>query len=293
MLKDAQAGEEAVRSRMLSQSVGNGIWGQINGLFGTDAATRDAAAVKRNGYGVFGGIDAAIGGHARAGLAGGYTRTSFTIDGRASRGTIRTKQVLGYAGGTLGPVALRASVGYAWSDNSTARRVAFAGYAATHDAKYDGGVLHGTVEAGIKRPLLGGTVEPFAGIETYRVRSDAFAETGTTTALVARAKSETFTLADVGIRADTSIVDGVRARTQLGWRRVIGDVRPNATLAFAGTDAPFTVAGAGLSRDSATMVLDIEWKPVERLSIVAGYSGSIGGNGADDNRLQLTASFGF
>jgi uncharacterized protein with beta-barrel porin domain len=124
MLKDAQAGEEAVRSRMLSQSVGNGIWGQINGLFGTDAATRDAAAVKRIGYGVFvfGGVAAALGTHARVGLSGGYTRTSFTIDGRASRGTIKTRRVLGYAGGTLGPVALCASVGYAWP--TTAPRAA-------------------------------------------------------------------------------------------------------------------------------------------------------------------------
>jgi uncharacterized protein with beta-barrel porin domain len=117
------------------------------------------------------------------------------------------------------------------ADNSTARRVTFAGYAATHDAKYDGGVLHGMAEAGIKRPLLGGTIEPIAGIEAYHVRSDAFAETGTTTALVARAKRGTFTLADVGMRADTPIV--------------------------------------------------------------AGYSDFIGDNGADDNRLRLTASLGF
>ncbi|RZF60953.1 hypothetical protein EWE75_20360 [Sphingomonas populi] len=293
MLKDAQAGEEAVRGRTLSQSVGNGIWGQISGLFGTDAATRDAAAVKRNGYGVFGGVDAAIGTRARAGLAGGYTRTSFTIDGRASRGTIKTKQVLGYASGTFGAIALRASVGYAWADTGTARRVAFAGYTASHDASYDGGVLHGMVEVGVKRPLLGGTVEPFAGVEAYRVRSDAFAETGATTALIGRAKSETFTLTDLGMRADTPIVAGVSAHTQVGWRRVIGDARPSATLQFAGTDVPFTVAGAGLSRDSATMALDLEWKPVERLSIVAGYSGSIGGNGADDSRLRLTASLAF
>ena len=294
MLKDAQAGEDAVRSRSVSRAIGNGVWGQVNGLFGTDAATRDAAAVDRRGWGIFGGVDAAIGAHARAGLAGGYTRTTLDVDARASHATIETKQVLVYAGGTLGPVVLRASVGYAWSDDTSRRSVGFTDYAATHAAKYSGATLHGVFEAGITQPLLRGTVEPYVGVEAYRVHSDGFAESGNTaTALVGQAKSETFTLSNLGLRADTPIVNGISARTQLGWRHIIGDARPSATLQFAGSTLPFTVTGAGLSRDSATMALDLEWKPVDRLSIIAGYAGAIGGNGAEDNRLRLSASLSF
>ncbi len=294
MLRDAQTGGDAVRSRMLSHPNGHAVWGQVNGLFGTDAATRDAAVVDRRGWGIFSGIDTAIGTHARAGIAGGYTRTSFDIDARASHGTIKTKHVLGYAGGTLGPVALRASVGYAWSDDKTTRTVTFTDYTATHRAAYRGETLHGMFEAGITRPLLNGKVEPYVGIEAYRVHSNSFAETGTTaTALVGRATSETLTLSNLGLRADTPFVNGLSARTHLGWRHVIGDARPNATLQFAGASLPFTVTGAGLSRDSALLALDLEWKPVKQISIVAGYSGAIGSNGADDSRLRLTASLGF
>ncbi|TPG48196.1 autotransporter domain-containing protein [Sphingomonas glacialis] len=294
MLKDAQAGADAVRSRMASRAISNSVWGEINGLFGTDAATRDAAAVNRRGWGIFGGADVAIGAHARAGIAGGYTRSSFAIDERASRGTIKTKQVLAYANGTLGPIAVRASVGYAWSDDRTSRSVSFLDYAATHSASYSGHTLQGLFEVGVTRPLLNGSVEPYAGIEAYRVYSGAFAETGAAaTGLVGRSKTETFTLSNLGVRTDTPIVNDVSARIQLGWRHVLSDARPDATLQFVDTTSAFTVSGAGLSRESATLSLDLEWKPVDRLSIVAGYSGAIGGNGADDGRLRLTASLGF
>ncbi|KQS03518.1 hypothetical protein ASG11_03985 [Sphingomonas sp. Leaf357] len=292
MIKGAQAGEDAVRTRILSRSAGNGIWGQITGLDGNDDRGPSVASVGRRGWGAFGGVDIAVGEHLRAGIAGGYTRTRLNVDERASSATVKGKHLLGYAGGALGPISLRGSVGYSWVDNKVRRSIVFTGYSAIHNSDYDGNVLHGLLEAGVKRPLLGGTVQPFAGIEAYRVHNDAFTESAGATALVGVARNQTFTMSNLGVRADTPLVGGLSARTQLGWQHVLGIAQPRSTLQFVGGQLPFTVVGATLSRDSAAVSLDLEWRPVETFSIIAGYSGAIGSNG-HDSRFRLTAAIGF
>lgn len=200
--------------------------------------------------------------------------------------------MLGYAGGAFGPATLRTIVGYAWTKTDTARSLAFPGFAGRASARYDGDVLHGVVEAGIARPLMSGTIEPFAGVELYRVHTDAFVEGTSAIALAGRDTIETFSLTTIGVRGQTPIVRGLSARSRIGWQHVLGDARPQAVLQFAGGSVPFAVSGAPLSRDSAAVALDLAWQPVERLTITSGYSGSIGGAG-DDSRLRISLAFGF
>ena len=167
MLKTAQGVQDAVRARLLAPAVGPGLslWAQAMGQSGTDDGGNGASQVERQGWGGVGGIDIAIGAAGRIGIAGGYTRTTLSIDSQASAATLKGKHALVYAGTTAGPVAIRSSLGYAWVDNTVRRTVAFTGYIAGLTSNYDGNVIHGQVEVGLPHPMMGGTVEPFAGIE--------------------------------------------------------------------------------------------------------------------------------
>ena len=297
MLRGAQAGEDAARTRLLEPGEQSGIWGQAIGQSGTDdgepggSGNRPGSArATRSGWAAFGGIDLVADG-ARFGVAGGYTRTDLSIGARGSDAEVETRQALGYAGGMLGPVAVRSAVGYAWTSADVTRGVAFPGYAAVARSDYDGDVLHGFVEAGLPAPMFGGTVEPFAGIELYRVHTDAFAETASAVALAGDARDQTFTLTTLGMRGQTPIAEGLSARSRLGWQHVLGNTDPRSTVRFAGGAQPFQVSGAPLSRDAALVSLDLAWQPSERLTITSGYSGSIGG-ASEDNRFRVSLSLG-
>jgi len=294
MLKDAQGAQEAVRMRLLSPISGEGVqlWLQANGRSGRDDGARGTAAVARHGWSGVGGVDLAMPDGARFGIAGGYTETRLAIDDRDSAATLKSTHALVYAGGMLGPIALRSSLGYAWVENDVRRTVRIGNFADRLTSRYDGNVIHGQVEAGISGAMFGGTVEPFAGVEYYRVRTDGFTEAGGDAALAGGVRTQAFALSTVGVRGVTPIVDGLSARSRIGWQHALNDPYPDATLRFASGTTPFTVIGAPLSRDAAAVAIDLAWTPIERLTITSGYAGMIGGRG-DDSTFRIMAALAF
>lgn len=292
VLKDAQGAEDAVRSRLLSPTTGSGIWAQALGHSGEDDGAIGTASAKRHGWGGLGGVDIALDDQARVGIAGGYTRTKVGIDARDSFGQVESTHALAYAGGTLGPIVLRTGAGYAWTKTDLTRGVMFPGYAARLTSNYDGDVLHGFAEIGLPHAMFGGTVEPFAGVEAYRVHTDAFTETGGSVALSGEARKESFTLSTLGIRGQTPIAEGLSARSRIGWQHAFGDASPEARLSFVGNSVPFSVTGTTLSRNAAVVALDLAWMPTQAITITSGYSGSIGDRG-DDSVFRIALAFGF
>jgi autotransporter-associated beta strand protein len=292
MLRSAQGGEDAVRARLLEPGTARGVWGQMTGQTGEDDGDAAAAPARRRGWGAFGGVDVALGDAGRAGVAGGYTHTNLTLKRGLGSADVESWQVLGYTGINAGPVALRGSIGYAWGKNEVERQVGFSGFSATATSDYDGSVLHGFAEAGIPVPALGGTVEPFGGVEVYRVQTDSFAESSSAVALNGRDRKETFVLGTLGLRGQTPITEGLSARSRIGWQRSLDDRRPGSVLQFAAGGSEFAVTGTPLSRDAALLALDLAWQPTERVSITAGYSGLLGDAGSDNRGLvMLSVSF--
>ncbi|RVT43830.1 autotransporter domain-containing protein [Sphingobium algorifonticola] len=292
MMHSARTGLDVARSRLLGPEGGRGLWLQMTGQSGEDDGDGNAGPARRRGWGLFGGIEAPVGAAARIGIATGYTHTDLTSKRGLGSADVETWQAFAYAGGTLGPVTLRAGAGYAWARNAVERRVAFSGFSASASSNYKGNVLHGFAEAGIPLPALGGTVEPFAGIEAYRVKSNAFAESSSAVALAGRGRSETFTLGTLGLRGQTPVAQGLSARTRIGWQRTFGDRSPSAALRFAAAGPQFEVSGTPLSRNAALVGLDLTWQPSDRVVVTTGYSGNIGDAGSD-NRFRATLSIGF
>jgi autotransporter-associated beta strand protein len=290
--KDAQAAQEAALSRAGVRDTGFSVWTQ--GLYrdGTDGGEGGASLVRSNTLGWLGGVDAVVGGVGRAGLAGGYSRAKLRIDGVASSGQIESTHILAYGSAALGPLHLRAVAGYAWLKNSARRSVVFPGFSNALAAAYDGGVLHGIAEIGYAVPFGEGTIEPFASLEGYRVKSDAFAETGGAAALSRGERTEQFVLSTLGARFETPIVNNVSARARFGWRHAYGDRSATSWVSFASGAQSFRVVGAPLSRNAAMGSVNLALTPAPNLMTTVGYSAALGGAG-DDQTVKFAISMGF
>ena len=291
MVQDARIVEDAVLSRTLTRDVGAGLWGSMVGNRGTEDGIGGTATLRHSSYGGVGGVDLALDG-GRVGIAGGYTRTDFSVGDRRSDGRVQTMHVLGYASGEIGPITLRTGIGYAWADNRVNRNIGFADVNERLRADYDGNLLYSFLEAGHAFAMGGGSIQPVLGFQSYRVKTDAFAETGGSAALRGAKRTESFTFAKLGLRAETPIVEGLSARANAAWlRRVDGDT-PSLQAGFAGGTSGFEVRGVSLSRDAASAGIDLVWSPSANVRIVSGYNGRIGSRG-DDSSFRLAASIGF
>ena len=291
-LLDTRAAQQVVRSRLDAVGEGPSLWIQAIRRSGNDDGVASTGSSDRDGWSGVGGVDVGVGEAFRAGIAAGYTSTTLDVSARSSAARIKTTHALAYVGGRFGALSVRGGVGYAWVKNRVTRTVAFAGFGDALTSRGDSSVLSGFGELGMALPVMGSVVEPFGGIAAYRIHSDPFTETGGPAALAGAARSETFAQSSLGLRVATPIVAGVRARASAAWEHTFGDGRPDAALRFTNGAVPFTVTGAGLSRNAAALALDGDWALQDGVTLSAGYAGTIGDRGADSNlHLGLAVRF--
>ncbi|MGO4678237.1 autotransporter outer membrane beta-barrel domain-containing protein, partial [Bosea sp. 2YAB26] len=107
------------------------LWGEAIGAQGRTDGDRNAASLDRRGGGMLFGAELnstwSDAGQWRFGIAGGYTRTDFDVDGRRSSGELGSAHGALYGGMRFGAVSLRAGAAYAWSDLDVTRRVTLPG----------------------------------------------------------------------------------------------------------------------------------------------------------------------
>ena len=104
------------------------FWAQGIGAWGRLEGNGNAADVRRNLAGVFAGADRRFGTNWLAGLAGGYTNSSFGIADLASSANINTAHLAGYAGANFGPWNLRGAAAGTFSTLDTGRSIVFPGF---------------------------------------------------------------------------------------------------------------------------------------------------------------------
>ena len=100
---------------------GVGAWGKLN-------SDGNAAEVSRNLGGFFTGFDRRFGDW-RAGLAGGYTNSSVSVNARASSANIDTGYLAAYAGTNYAAWNIRSGASLAWNSISASRAIDFPGFA--------------------------------------------------------------------------------------------------------------------------------------------------------------------
>ena len=256
-----------------------GAWGDFDG--NSNAATAD-----RNLGGFVSGMDAAVGGSWRAGLATGASFSNVDVDARYSSAQVRSYHLGGYLGGNAGAFALRGGGMWAWSDIDTSRAVVFPGFFERQKASYnaDTGQIFGELAYPIAMRGLG--VEPFAGLAYVSVDSDNFHEHGASLAsLNARNTDENVGYTTLGLRAARTMRWGamlVTPHLSVAWQHAFDDVTPDAALAFASTGAGFTVYGVPLAEDSALLDTGLDLALGPRTTAGVSYSGRFGDRVTDN-----------
>jgi outer membrane autotransporter protein len=271
------------------------LWMQGYGGWGNMFADGNAAAVSNTIGGFLMGADVAVSDQARAGVFGGYGRSTFDVDDRASSGTIDNYDLGLYAGAHFGALAARGALAYSWHDVSVDRTVAFPGFAqALH-----GGATTGSFQAFGElawRLTLGATdVEPFAGLAYLGLSGATLRESGGSAALRADMSGMDTFYTTLGVRAATSWEVAGRMlvpSVTVGWQHAFGDTTPTAAMLFAGGTLPFQVAGAPIAEDTLMLGAGLAYALSGAASLSVDYSGQIA-SGAAQNAVTGRFSMRF
>jgi len=270
-----------------------GVWAHGFGSWGRWDGDGNAATLDRTIGGIFIGGDAVITDDWRLGLAAGYSRSSFDVDGRASSADVDSYTIAAYGGGHIGGLGLRFGAANTWHSIDTSRSIAFPGFADTASASYDARTAQVFGDVGYTIRAGCASFEPFADLAYVNLHTDGYRESGSA-GLTAGSDNTDVTYMTLGLRAATSFdLGGMKAAAHgtLGWRHAFGDTTPFATEAFAGGTA-FTVAGVPIAKDAAVVKagLDFSLSPSAALSL--SYAGQIG-NGTTDQGGNATFSVRF
>jgi outer membrane autotransporter protein len=253
------------------------VWGQGYGSWGRTDSDRNATKLTRSTGGILIGGDAAVFDSLRLGVVAGYSRSEFDVKGRLSSGESDNYHLGLYAGGQWGALSLRTGASYTWHDVETSRTVAFAGFGDGLKADYNAGTAQVFGELGYRIDLGRVALEPFAGLAYVNLHTDGFNETGGAAALSSRGDDTSLGYATLGLRAATSFAlqsMDLTLRGALAWRHAFGDVNPEATLAFAGSN-PFSVAGLPIAKNAAVVEAGLDLAISQSATLGLSYTGQL------------------
>ncbi|EIM28651.1 autotransporter outer membrane beta-barrel domain-containing protein [Microvirga lotononidis] len=253
------------------------LWGDGFGSWGRSRSNGDAAGLDASTGGFILGADALVSDTLRLGVAGGFTRTSFDVDGRLSSGSNETVFGALYGSASWGRIRLRLGASYARHDIDTQRQVQFPGFRDQLGASYGGWTAHAFGELGYRVDLNGAQVEPFIGASVLRLHTDAFQEKGGAAALTGYARDQDLATTTLGLRAEARLSDTVPliVRGLVGWRHAYGDVEPEALLAFSGGASAFTAAGTPIDRNALVVEAGLDWWIAPDMTLGVAYAGQI------------------
>lgn len=239
-----------------------------------------AAGLNHTTGGFLAGADASFGTW-RLGALAGYSHTSLDIATRASSGSSDNFHLGVYGGSQWGALGFRTGAIYGWHSIETTRHVVFPAFSETLSANYDASTAQAFGELGYRIDVDRAAFEPFVNLAYVHLGTDAFAETGGTTAALASARStsdNTFTT--LGIRGSTDLeFAAARAtvRGMLGWQHAYGEVTPSSSFAFTNGSA-FTISGAPIAREALAIEAGVDLYMSSKVALGASYSGQIADN---------------
>ncbi len=267
---------------------GFGSWGQFDG-------NGNAATADRSLGGFLSGVDAGLGGGWRAGLATGYTQTSVSVNQRLSSADINSYNLVGYAGGGLAGVALRAAGAWTWHGIDSSRTVLFPGFFENESASYNGdtGQLFG--EAALPLGTGATALEPFAGLAYVHVSTGGFTESGAVAGLNSGGNSDDLGYVTLGGRAATMLpYEGtqVTPHAAVAWQHAFGDTSPGAALAFNSNGVGFGITGVPIAQDTALIEAGLDVQVAPQAVVSLSYQGQLASD-FQDNGLRGNVDWRF
>jgi outer membrane autotransporter protein len=257
---------------------GLAFWAQGFGAWGDFDGDGNAASADRTLGGFVSGVDAALGGGWRAGLAAGYSQSDVGVDARLSSADVDSYHLAAYAGGRISELALRAGGAWTWHDIDTTRTVVFPNFLDRTEASYDADTGQVFAEAALPMGMGDTAIEPFAGIAYVHVNTGGFTESGGLAALTAAGSDEDVGYSTLGLRAAATMrIDGVQVtpRASIAWQHALGDVNPDLALAFNANGIGFGISGVPIARDSALVDAGVDLAIAPDATIGVSYLGQL------------------
>ncbi|OAE58249.1 hypothetical protein A7J67_19295 [Achromobacter xylosoxidans] len=284
---------------MLPRSNAQPLWAQAFGNWRTMDGNGDVAKSRERDVGIFVGGDHGVGNGWRLGGAFGYTDSRITVDDRSAKSDVNSYSAILYGGKSFeagsGKINFTAGVAYTWHDIDSKRNVNAAGQYQELKANYSASTGQVFTDVGYAIPLNDRvTLEPFFGADFSDLRTRGFSESGGDAALSGKSSTNNVGTTTLGLRAQTTfdVKDTAgRLRGMLGWRHAYGDVNPQATMSFDGSQ-PFTVAGNPLARDAAVMEVGVDLAMSKNATLGLAYSGQFG-DGNRQNTGTVNVSWRF
>ncbi|WP_234052907.1 MULTISPECIES: autotransporter outer membrane beta-barrel domain-containing protein [unclassified Xanthobacter] len=246
------------------------------GGWGNSFGNGNAASISNSLGGFLIGADVVVQPNVWAGVFGGYSRSSFEVDARASSGNSDNYDVGFYAGGQFGAWALRGGFAYGWHDVSVSRSIAFSGFSETTSGGYSLGTSQLFGEVGYDVSLGGYVFEPFAGLAYVNVGGASFSESYRAAALAVDTGAMDTLYSTLGVRAATSVELFGRALTPsmtLGWQHAFGDIAPTAAMRFLSGTTPFEVEGVPIAQDALLLNAGLAYGVSDAATLAVTYSG--------------------
>jgi len=283
----------------LPQSAAQPVWAQVFGSWSNQSGGNDAARSSTTDSGIFIGGDQAVGGGWRVGGALGYTDSQTSVRDLGSSSDVDSYSATLYGGKAFaaGPGKINLSLGaaYTWHDVKTKRGVDAAGVSQELKSTYGASTGQFFGELGYALPLNDSvTVEPFVGASYDDLRTRGFSESGGDAALDGKSNRNQIASTTLGLHAQSTFESAGaagRVRATLGWRHAYGDVNPETTMAFQGSQT-FTVTGAPIARDSAVVELGVDMAVTKRTTVGLNYGGQFG-SGSRQNAGSLDVRYRF
>ncbi|MFJ3461672.1 autotransporter domain-containing protein [Achromobacter spanius] len=284
---------------MLPRSNAQPLWAQVFGNWRSMDGNGNVAKSRERDVGIFVGGDHGVGNGWRLGGAFGYTDSRITVDDRSAKSDVNSYSAIFYGGKSFevgsGKINFTAGLAYTWHDIDSKRNINAAGQYQELKADYSASTGQVFTDVGYAIPLNDRvTLEPFFGADFSDLRTRGFSESGGDAALSGRSSTNNVGTTTLGLRAQTTfdVKDTAgRLRGMLGWRHAYGDVNPEATMSFDGSQ-PFTVAGNPLARDAAVMEVGVDLAMSKNATLGLAYSGQFG-DGNRQNTGTVNVSWRF
>lgn len=270
------------------------VWGQAFGAWGHNDSDGNAATLSRSLGGFIGGIDKPVGDW-RLGLLAGYSRSSFSVGGRASSGSSNDYTIGLYGGRSWDALSLKLGATYSWHDIETDRAIAIPGVATgSPAASYHAATVQAFGELGYRLRYGAVELEPFANFALVHHRVDGFHEEGGPAALIARGTSQTTAFSTLGLHAAARLDLGtipVTARMTAGWQHAFGDTVPRATHRFAGGGV-FDIRGLPIARDAALAEAGLDFALTGDTTLSLAYDARFARKAVDQSaKARLAVQF--
>ncbi len=272
------------------------VWGQAVGNWNRLSGNGNAAHLSQNNQGFITGIDTLVG-EWRLGAAIGYSEADIDLATRSSSATAKSTTATAYAGGGWGALRLHLGGSYSWHDIEGDRNIVFPSFDETAKGQYDGKSASLFGEASYALSLGMARIEPFAGINYTHLKTDAFTETGGTSAslTVGKAKREvTYSTLGLRGRADipTSATATISPFLSAAWQHGFGDdVRAWGTHQFSGGDS-FLIEGLPVARNTLSLNAGLEATIAPGGTIGVAYMGNVADRW-NDHGVKLGFSYSF